>query len=664
MAHLPPWRELRLAFASITVGSFLAAAFAAAGPPPAPDFGPKPPRTSHGLGDGTFPLDDRGRARDGVILAVPAAARPLRLAILPDRTSGRDWGLPYLRAAVTDLNRIRPDAVFGIGDMVQGYTRSTERYDGEAATYLEILDGLEPPFYPAAGNHDVIPGTRDPSDRRFVERYHQTFGPVRYAVEFDLATVVVLFTDEANGDGNNRFDDASLAWLDGTLARAATRRRPIILLLHRPLWRAASARWDELVQPMLERHGVDTVIAGHFHAMQRDPDVGGVAYHILGTCGGLIDQHPYAGQWQHLTFVDIAPDGGISMYHQPVGVTAGEDFIRAVDQDRAYRLKGDARVAELPDAVPDPVRGEVERHVRIRCTNPIDVPIEISFEAVTAPPAAEPVEGLRIMTDVRKDSFNPFVTEVATPFRLGMPASLVLAPGETAERTITVRCPRQAIAVPPPELAITARFTDSQGRTVPIWIARRLAVDRPVPLAPAAVPAFPIPPARGFPIASWTPSPYDTLEPNPTCAIGLDLGRLRIDLEVPDRHRPDDPVSPPPGSRRASDPPHDAVRILLPDGPEGERELLLEPFTPAGGALMAVGPDGSLREIADAKVDSFGVDDGGWRIALRLPERFLPKRGDRINVGVADNDWTYHTQWRWLAPDAFPARFSAADEAP
>jgi hypothetical protein len=183
-------------------------------------------------------------------------------------------------------------------------------------------------------------------------------------------------------------------------------------------------------------------------------------------------------------------------------------------------------------------------------------------------------------------------------------------------------------------------------------------IRRDIPLVAAAVPAFPLGSAA-FPIASWIPSPYDTLEPHATAAIALEGDRLRIDLEVPDRHRPDDLLPPPPGSRRVSDPLHDAIRIQLPDGPEGERDLLFEPFSPGSGTPMAVGADGSLRPVPDAEIDAFAVEDGAWRVALRLPARFRPKPGDRINLGVADNDWTYHTQWRWLAPEAFPALFAA-----
>jgi len=622
-----------------------------------PAFPPEPPRTSRPLADGTFRRDSDGRATGGQTVSVAAAERPLRLAILPDRTTGRDWGLPYLRQAVDDLRRIRPDAAFTIGDMVQGYTRSTDRYDRETETYLAIVESLPMPLFPIAGNHDTIPGTRDPSDRRFIERYRETFAPLHYAVEFDRATVLVLFADAANGDGPPRLDATQLAWLADALPRAEARGRPILVLVHRPLWRSSGSRWDELVHPLLARHGVAAVIAGHFHAMQRDPDRDGVAYHILAACGGMIDQHPLAGQLQHLTFVQVDADGTVSIHHQPVGVTLDADFIRTGDQERAYRLKSEAGLVELPAAAPDPVRGPVEVRLPIRGKNPLEVPIELELSAVTAWPGREPVEGLPIVTDVRIDAFNPFVTDLATPFVLELPAPMRLGPGETFEASIAVRCAAHAASPPPPEILATARFLDERGRIVPVWVARRLPILREIPLAAAPTPAFPLAADRAFPIASWTPSPYDTLEPNPTAAIGLEGDRLRIDLEVPDRHRPDDPLAPPPGTRRVTDPPHDAIRILLPDGPEGERELLFEPFAPGQGTLMAVGPGGSLREVPGFEIDAFAVDGDAWRIALRLPGRFRPKPGDRMNLGVADNDETYHTQWRWLAPEAFPARF-------
>ena len=53
----------------------------------------------------------------------------------------------------------------------------------------------------------------------------------------------------------------------------------------------------------------------------------------------------------------------------------------------------------------------------------------------------------------------------------------------------------------------------------------------------------------------------------------------------------------------------------------------------------------------------------GWSLTLDLSPAALPE-GIRLedltlNVGVADNDETYHTQWRWLAPRNAPARMRA-----
>ena len=69
-----------------------------------------------------FARDAGGAAREGQSLRQYPRPRVQRIAILPDRTTGRDWGLPYLDAAVEDLNIVRPDAVFNVGDMIQGYT--------------------------------------------------------------------------------------------------------------------------------------------------------------------------------------------------------------------------------------------------------------------------------------------------------------------------------------------------------------------------------------------------------------------------------------------------------------------------------------------------------------------------------------------------------------
>ena len=106
-------------------------------------------------------------AIDEQVTMLASPDRVFRIAILPDRTTGRDWGLPYLEAAVRDLNRIRPDAVFTVGDMIQGYTRDEAEWDRQANQWKTITSTLDAPLFPVAGNHDVISGSRVAGDSTF-----------------------------------------------------------------------------------------------------------------------------------------------------------------------------------------------------------------------------------------------------------------------------------------------------------------------------------------------------------------------------------------------------------------------------------------------------------------------------------------------------------------
>ncbi|MEY2794739.1 MAG: hypothetical protein RIR10_455, partial [Planctomycetota bacterium] len=161
----------------------------------------------------SFAKDNTGSAIDGQVVAQPARPKRQIVAIIPDRTTGRDWGLRYLRESVEDFNRTSPDAVFSVGDLVQGYSRDHEHVLGERRTFLDIVGTLEMPFYPTPGNHDLVSGKRDASDRSFAEQYRAMFGPLYYAVELELASFVILNTEDGDGRIEPGFSDAQLAWL-------------------------------------------------------------------------------------------------------------------------------------------------------------------------------------------------------------------------------------------------------------------------------------------------------------------------------------------------------------------------------------------------------------------------------------------------------------------
>lgn len=613
-----------------------------------------------------FAREADGGARNGQSVRDPERPRVQRIAVLPDRTTGRDWGLPYLDAAVEDLNIVRPDAVFTVGDMVQGYTRDAARWDREATDYLARVGRLHARFYPTPGNHDVISGTRSSDDRTFAERYRRFFGPLYYSVELDLATAIVLFSDEGLGDGKIILSDAQLAWLAGTLDAAAARAKPIFLLMHRPLWRSASVKWDQRVQPLLEKAGVDAVIAGHFHALQRDPDVNGVQYHIVGTCGGMMDQPPLAGQLQHLTFVDCGADGALRVWHQPVGLVLPHDFVVRADQDRVWKLREPAAV-RTAGSLPDPATLTEPRDVEVQLAvrNPTDVPIRITLEppGLLQVPGAAPawwtagrdgrgtpgapggVNGWTSHALADVDNTHTMSTRARSAVQ-AEPGALAADVPPGGERTVTLKArllPQPTDDVRAPQLDVYAVFVDTKGREVPVYLPTRLPIERTVKAAPKQSGA------AAYPVLAWDYSPYDTREANPSVRVWrADLGSLGIEVSVPDDRSTGAPQWTAPDDKRKGNPHADAVRVIV-SGADGTVVLdtLCEPFT----AGFACADAGCTWTFGPAQAGD------GWSATLvaRIPPGATPAS---LQVGVADNDDTYHTQWRWLAPGGAKGRWA------
>ena len=75
-----------------------------------------------------------------------------------------------------------------------------------------------------------------------------------------------------------------LEWLDDSLSSATSQWR--IVALHHPIYSSGShgptPRLDELVEPVLRRHHVDLVMAGHDHHYERTLPVDGITYVVSG----------------------------------------------------------------------------------------------------------------------------------------------------------------------------------------------------------------------------------------------------------------------------------------------------------------------------------------------------------------------------------------------
>ncbi len=600
------------------------------------------------LDSGLFQTDDRGRAIDGQVVQGAAPRDRSTIAILPDRTTGADWGLPHLERAVEDLRLLRPDAVFCVGDLVQGYTRDLETWDAEADDYLQIVARLDADFWPTAGNHDVISGSRDSTDRRFADRYRERFGPLHYAVQLEHGTIVVLFSDENLDGGDVDISDAQIDWLIEVLQQAP-QDRPIVVLMHRPLWRIRGVDWAGRVHPHLVEHGVDAVVAGHFHALHRDADRDGIQHHVLGVCGGAIDQHPLTGQFNHLTLLDLGPDDTISIRHLPVGVVLPDDFILRDDQDRAYRLKSSRRNARIAGSLPDPWRAPVEATVELSLRNPIDRPVTFAIEPASTP---RPwlVDGRPFHARTEFDIANPATTDLRSPFQLDRVPEVTLDAGESRQIPLRFTAGKTDTPPPPPELIVTATFIDDHDRRVPVRLPRRVTIERSTPSLSDRVPSWPI--------AAWQHSVYE--EPEPLGHVRTDVvetkdgQRLSLDVVIYDDALVDDRRPPEQTVADQRNPHGDLVKITIVTA-TGPRIFLVEPAVdPTTTPTIIESHDGNRVGGAwktPILLDRSEKSEEPMRHELRILIPEIDATSIRgLQVEVADNDRTYHTQWRRLSP--------------
>jgi predicted phosphodiesterase len=210
-------------------------------------------------------------------------------------------GTPEQAAIARAVAAARPDAVFIAGDLVYGRGRAVEYRDHFFAYYNGEVTPLmrRVPFIGVPGNHDV-PFADWPDASAYFTYWSQPLnGPALKAGEPGAAPVKAGVHDAmvvAAGSAFPRmasfsFDygpvhwtvlDSNLyadwespklkAWLEADLgaARGAAWR---IVALHHPLFHSsvshAEDQWMRPLSPLLERYGVDLVLAGHVHNYQR-----------------------------------------------------------------------------------------------------------------------------------------------------------------------------------------------------------------------------------------------------------------------------------------------------------------------------------------------------------------------------------------------------------
>ncbi len=167
------------------------------------------------------------------------------------------------------------DLIIHTGDVAYDSGTIGEYEDNVFGVYAEMFSSL--PFYPAAGNHDYK--TLSGAPFRDVFALPGDSGEKWYSYDWGMVHFVALDTES---------DYATQAkWLDADLA--ASKAPWKIVYLHRPPYSSGNhgsdTRLRGLLAPVLEKHDVQLVLAGHDHDYERMVPQNGVAYVVTGGGG-------------------------------------------------------------------------------------------------------------------------------------------------------------------------------------------------------------------------------------------------------------------------------------------------------------------------------------------------------------------------------------------
>lgn len=221
----------------------------------------------------------------------------LRVAVIGDSGTGTT----SQRRLAKIVSQCEPDVVLMCGDNCYEHV---SLHDAFYRPYAQLLS-RRVPFYSVLGNHDNV-------ERSLRVREWRMRGRRYYALRDRKSKVAFIGLD------SSRMDEAQIQWLERKLDIVPKGWRKIVWM-HHPLYsnthrHVSNGHLRTALEPVLVKHGVDLVFAGHDHVYERFPVIRGVQHVIVGSSGkvdmGSILPHAVASGYkplvaddQHLAFV-------------------------------------------------------------------------------------------------------------------------------------------------------------------------------------------------------------------------------------------------------------------------------------------------------------------------------------------------------------------------
>ncbi len=286
-----------------------------------------------------------------------------RLVVLADRTGGANQ--KAFEMVLRDIERMKPDLVVTVGDLIQGYADSAGTVKDWDAT-LPMLKALSCPVYLTPGNHDIT----TPEVRSiFIKK---TGRNPYYSFDHQNSHFIVM--DNSLVETLDKMDPAQIRWLEKDL-RSLRNRSGIYIFMHKPFWAAGvGAGQPDKLHDLFKRYKVTAVFAGHWHNYASEV-IDGIRYVVMGSSGadiGPSENISLAGFYQYL-WVTVK-DGKFSPALVRAGNTFDLDHVSLKEETFAHQIPTKAVFVDGPELIEGRKLSSLEAEVRIK--NPTDKPIK------------------------------------------------------------------------------------------------------------------------------------------------------------------------------------------------------------------------------------------------------------------------------------------------
>lgn len=247
------------------------------------------------------------------------AENPVRFVILGDRTGDPEPGV--YEQIIVEAERLKPEFVITVGDMIDGYTTDTLQLNSEWDSLKQMVRPLEVPIYYTAGNHDITYDEAEGAFRRFVGEPNRSF---------DHRGLHFAVFDNSRWESSGELPEEYLRWLEDDLKQNQGAAYTFVFM-HKPFWyRTTLQGFPDTLHTLFKTYGVDVVVTGHFHQYFA-ADLDGIAYTSLGSSGGGTGTD-LIGPKYHFAWVTV-DDKGINLapiaYEGvlPRDVVTGEEIV-------------------------------------------------------------------------------------------------------------------------------------------------------------------------------------------------------------------------------------------------------------------------------------------------------------------------------------------------